>query len=94
MNRHKNNNLSVGVIGKDNHALRLIKILEKSDLVEDIKIYYHRDYKGIDPRVTNDLQTLFSCNAIIIASYGTFSTGINIKLKVFVKSQSRSKAED
>ena len=68
MNRHKNNNLSVGVIGKDNHALRLIKILEKSDLVEDIKIYYHRDYKGIDPRVTNDLQTLFSCNAIIIAS--------------------------
>lgn len=68
MNINKNNKLSIGVIGKDNHALRLIKLLEESELVEGIKIYYHRNYSGTDPRVTSDFSKLFLCDAVIIAS--------------------------
>ncbi len=65
---NKKNKLSIGVIGKDNHAHRLINILEKSELVDDIRIYYYRAYEGDDYRVTSDFSKLESCDAIILAS--------------------------
>lgn len=60
--------LRVGVIGKSNHAARLIDILDGSDRVDEIQIYYHRPYDGDDPRVSGSFDAMLDCDAVVIAS--------------------------
>ena len=57
------------------------KVLEKliSDRVEDRKVFYVHGGVAADEREQVRFITEKSDDAIIIASYGTFSTGINIK---------------
>lgn len=60
--------ISLGVVGKDNHAARLIQCMERLPEVESITIYYHRAYEGKDERVTQDWEKLVACDGVVIAS--------------------------
>jgi len=59
--------VKLGIIGYRNHASRLISLLEKKS---DCKItyIYHPTKMIDDPRGTNNISDLFSCDAVIIAS--------------------------
>ena len=57
----------VGFVGYKNHAKKLQKIIE-SDKNFDINWIFHPSKNIDDPRGTNELSNLFSCDVIIVAS--------------------------
>ncbi len=57
----------LGFIGYRNHAKKLIDIIEKNNDFEITNIY-HPTKRIDDPRITNSLEKLYECEAVIIAS--------------------------
>lgn len=57
----------LGIIGYKNHALRLIALCDKNQNCK-LTFIYHPSKSINDPRGTNNLSDLFSCDAVIIAS--------------------------
>ena len=59
--------LNLGVIGYRKHAGKLISFLEKNSECK-INYIYHPTKKIDDPRGTNNLEDLYHCDGVIIAS--------------------------
>ena len=57
----------LGFIGYRNHAKKLIDIAEKNNDFEITNIY-HPTKRIDDPRITNNLEKLYDCDGVIIAS--------------------------
>ena len=65
----KINKVSIGVIGLNNHAAKIISVLDKSLNAECNHIYYPKNTKIPEKRVTNKFSNLINnCDGIIIAS--------------------------
>ncbi len=71
----------LGLIGYRNHAKRLLDILNSYTDFEVTHIY-HPTKKIVDPLITNDIDSMYDCDAIIIASPN--STHFNYIMK-FIK---------
>lgn len=62
------NKISIAVIGKAGHALRLISILKEMPEILIKFVYYHKKVDSTDLPITSNFMDLFSADAIIIAS--------------------------
>jgi len=63
------NKINIGVIGLNNHAAKIIKIIDNSEKAECKYIYYPKNIKHSERRVTKKFSNLINyCNGIIIAS--------------------------
>lgn len=64
-----NSKINIGVIGLNNHAARIINILDKSINADCNYIYYPKKTENSEKRITKNLSDLIShCEGIIIAS--------------------------
>ena len=60
--------LTVGVVGKNNHAARIISIIDKSENANCTKIFYPKETDSADPRITKSFCDITLCDAIVIAT--------------------------
>ena len=59
--------VKIGIIGYQNHAMRLLSLLEERDDCE-ISSIYHPEKSINDSRGTKNIDDLYKCDAVLIAS--------------------------